>query len=180
MLRGSLSIHRLLIFLILTTPLPTLSGPSLNILPTQPARQEEARDRTRRRDPIRVRQAIHISLQHGIQLILLSQFPQDAPDLRCSALEEDLCRERGRISLNAAQQAVLEYGLRDCDEERAAERLEEGYAGCADGDVFEGDGGLHDEDGGLETDACCGGLYVSFLMLRRRGKDVPIPEPART
>ena len=117
-----------------------------------------------------MRQPIDIRLQHGVQLILLASGGKDAPDLRRAAVQEHLRVELGRVLLDAREQAVLEEGLGDGDEEGAAEGLEEGDAGRGDGDVDQRQHGLHRDDAALEADADAqAGEDLVAEPLRQRG-----------
>ena len=130
-----------------------LPGTVFDAPPLQPTDRQERRDRSRRRDPVRMCQAINIGLQHNVQFVLLVHLRQQMSDLGSAATQEHLRIQHRCVLLDAALQSVLEERLRDRDEQRSSESLEEADAGCCHRDVCQGEDRLNGHDAALEADA---------------------------
>ena len=97
-------------------------------------------------------QALPVRVKHGSCVLLHVHSLEDVTNLRRSSVDEDGPVYARCVSGDSVNQAVLEDGLRDGDEDGAAEGLEELDTRGGDGDVFVGKDCLDDEDSDLEAD----------------------------
>ena len=137
----------------------------LHALPLQEPRRDDGDGCTCQCHPEAVGEARHVRLQCAIELVQHAHRGQRVSDLRRADGEQDIWIQTGHEFADAADESVLEDGLGDGDEERAAEGLEEHDAGRADGDVIERETGLDGEERDLEHESDAGA-----------GEDL-VPEP---
>lgn len=121
--------------------------------PAQPQRRKEGRRRTGDDDVVRVPQPGEVRAEHGGGVLLHAHAAQDLADLVRARVDEDLRVHAGGVPPHALDQAVLEDGLRDGDEDGPAEGLEELHARRGDRDVLLREHVLDDQDAQLEAHA---------------------------
>lgn len=130
----------------------------LNLFPTQTARRHKGTTGATNGDVIRVSQPLEVGVQDDIHIIWSPQ-PSGGrggdhlADLRGANIEKQFRWQARRVFSQGVNETVLEYCLRNGDEDGAADGLEELDAGRGDGDPLEGHDVLDYQNPGLEADA---------------------------